>query len=373
MRRRRWPRHPPPWWPAEESWPPADWSHAQTWHDMRRRFFWRLGGLLVAFSLLASGLFAVILWLVAGVMGWVSAPLQGSVSLVPPVVIFIGLILAMRSIRRVATPLGDVMQAAEQVAQGDYTTRVVEYGPREVRALARTFNSMSARLQASDEQRRNLLADVTHELRTPLTVIQGNLEGLIDGVYPRDEAHLTSILEETHVLSRLIDDLRTLALAESGALKLQREPTDLAILTRETVASFAPQADAAGVELNAQVVPEEGTLELDPARIRQVLENLIANALRYTPRGGRVCVRCFSEGGGTAARTVVSVADSGAGIAPEELPHIFERFYKSPDSRGSGLGLAIAKNLVVAHGGAISAQSEPGKGTTIQFSFPAMT
>jgi two-component system OmpR family sensor kinase/two-component system sensor histidine kinase BaeS len=331
-----------------------------------------MAGLLVAFSVLASGLFAVSIWFVAGVLGWLSVPQRTPAGFaVPFVLIVVGLLLATRSLRHVATPLGDVMQAAEQIARGDYTTRVSEYGPREIRALAHAFNSMTARLQSSDEQRRNLLADVTHELRTPLTVIQGNLEGLIDGVYPRDEAHLTSILEETHILSRLIDDLRTLALAESGALKLQKEPVDLAILIRDTTASFRPQADSAGVELDAQVVPDAGTLRLDPARIRQVLENLLANALRYTLRGGRICVRCFREGRGDDARTVVSVADTGAGIAPDELPHIFERFYKSSDSRGTGLGLAIAKNLVTVHGGAISAQSEPDKGTTIQFSFPA--
>jgi signal transduction histidine kinase len=260
-----------------------------------------------------------------------------------------------------------MLEAAGRVADGDYNTRVDETGPREVRALSRAFNSMAARLQIHEEQRRNLLADVTHELRTPLTVIQGNLEGLLDGVYPRDDAHLTPILEETHVLSRLIDDLRTLALAESGALKLQKEPTDLATLTNETVASFRAQADAAGIELSTDAAANLPMLELDPARIRQVLENLIANALRYTPRGGMVRIRCFAEG---TSRVSIAVTDSGVGISKDDLPHIFERFYKSSDSRGTGLGLAIAKNLITAHGGEISAQSEPGAGTQIRLSLP---
>jgi len=173
-------------------------------------------------------------------------------------------------------------------------------------------------------------------------------------------------LEETRILSRLIDDLRTLALAESGALKLQKEPTDLATLANETVASFHAQADAAGVELGSDVEPSLA-LEVDPARIRQVLENLIANALRYTPRGGAIRVRGSLQG----ARAAISVSDTGAGISPADLPRIFDRFYKSRDSRGTGLGLAIAKNLVMAHGGEISAHSVLGKGTTIDFSLPA--
>jgi signal transduction histidine kinase len=226
---------------------------------------------------------------------------------------------------------------------------------------------MAARLQASDQARRAMLADVTHELRTPLTVIQGNLEGLLDGVYPRDDAHLQPILDETRVLSRLIDDLRTLALAESGALQLQKEPTDLALLIGETVASLRAQATASGVALNTEIAPNVPMLNLDPARIRQVLENLITNALRYTSGGGKISVQLAVN---SEQSTVVTVSDTGKGIAPEELPHIFDRFYKSRDSRGTGLGLAIAKNLIAAHGGEISAQSELGKGTTIRFGLP---
>ena len=367
-RKRVMPRRPP-WWPENEPWPPA----SPPWRKMRRRFFMRLAGgfaMMFVFSVFAC---TVGLYLVAGALGNPSLPLGSALAALIGVLFFgiVGLFIAARALRRVATPIGDVMEAAGRVAGGDYLVRVAERGPREVRALAHAFNSMAARLQADDEQRRNLLADVTHELRTPLAVIQGNLEGLLDGVYPLDQAHLEPILEETHVLSRLIDDLRTLALAESGALKLQKESIDLATLTSESIASFRAQADAAGIELRAEVAPGLPILEIDPARIRQVLDNVIANALRYTPRGGLIRVQCFtSTPSGSDAHVTLSVSDTGAGIPPDDLPHIFDRFYKSRDSRGTGLGLAIAKNLVVAHDGEIFAQSELGKGTTIQFTFP---
>ena len=364
----RFSRRQPRWWPADEPWPPVDSERARVWRQMRGRFFWRIGGLFALLIVFVWSCIALSVWVMVSALGGSGIPVRDLIGVpVPLGIIFVGLILVARSLRRVALPIGDMLEAAGRVADGDYDARVAETGPREIRMLARAFNSMAERLRAHDEQRRNLLADVTHELRTPLTVIQGNLEGLLDGVYPRDDAHLTPILEETHVLSRLIDDLRTLALAESGALKLQKEPTDLATLTNETVASFRAQADTAGVTLSAEVAPNLPMLEVDPARIRQVLENLISNALRYTPRGGTIQVRCFAEGTG---RVTMAVNDSGTGIPRDELPHIFERFYKSRDSRGTGLGLAIAKNLVAAHGGEISAQSEPGAGTQIQFSLP---
>jgi two-component system sensor histidine kinase BaeS len=336
------------------------------WHNIRGRFFRRVGGLFVFLSLLACGGLATLFWL----LDLINAPTMfphagGPLRLVALVLVVAGLVLAVRALRRAALPVGDVMEATERVAGGDYSARIVERGPRETRALARAFNSMITRLQADDEQRRILLADVTHELRTPLTVIQGNLEGLLDGIYPRDDVHLSPILEETRILSRLIDDLRTLALAESGALQLQKEPTDLAMLVSDTVASFQAQADKVGLALSANAAPDL-VLEVDPERIRQVLENLIANALRYTPQGGTIRVSCAAEG----TRAVISVNDTGAGIPPDELAHIFDRFHKSRDSRGTGLGLAIARNLVVAHGGEISAHSVLGQGTTVRITLP---
>jgi signal transduction histidine kinase len=281
-----------------------------------------------------------------------------------------GLLLLAGLLRRVTTPVGELMEAVGQVEAGDYAARATERGPAEVRALIRAFNAMAEHLELNETQRRNLLADVTHELRTPLTVIQGNLEGLLDGVYPRDDAHLSAILEDTRVLARLIDDLRTLALAESGALQLHREPTDFAVLADETLASFRPQGDAAGIELSVLAAEEMPLLDIDPVRIREVLANLIANAMRYTPAGGRVMVT--GQVSQAEQWVIIAVSDTGAGISPEALPHIFDRFYKSGDSQGTGLGLAIAKNLVVAHGGEIWAHSNNGPvpGTTIRFSLP---
>jgi two-component system OmpR family sensor kinase/two-component system sensor histidine kinase BaeS len=344
-----------------------EWRHQPEWHAMRGRFFLRFGILLALLFFFSCAIFAFIVSVFAN---WNSTDRSiHPFAIVAVVFIFAGLLIVGRSFRRFALPIGDLVAASARVADGDYSARVSERGPREVRSLARAFNSMAARLQASDQTRRALLADVTHELRTPLTVVQGNLEGLLDGVYPRDDAHLQPILDETRVLSRLIDDLRTLALAESGTLQLQKEPTDLALLIGETVASFRAQANEAGVTLDADIAPNVPILNLDPARIRQVLENLIANALRYTPNGGKIRVQC-SVNTSLSKSVAITVSDAGKGIAPDELPHIFDRFYKSRDSRGTGLGLAIVKNLIAAHGGEISAQSEVDKGTTIRFMLP---
>lgn len=343
---------------------------------MRRFVFWRILGSLVILTLVAAGVGAFISWFTF--IGPGRPPFQHDGP--PPFffcgVVFIGLLLFMlvgRLLRRVTTPVSELMEAVGQVEAGDYSVRVAEHGPREVRALGRAFNAMTERLQLNEIQRRNLLADVTHELRTPLTVIQGNLEGLLDGVYPRDEAHLEAILEDTRVLARLIDDLRTLSLVESGALQLHREPTDLSVLASETMTSFKAQAEVAGVTLQVVMPDDMPLLELDPVRLREVLGNLISNALRHTPAGGRV--QLAGQFNPPDQQITVSVSDTGSGISPEDLPHIFDRFYKAGNSRGTGLGLAIAKNLITAHGGEISAQSDgiPGRGTTIRFTLPLIS
>lgn len=340
---------------------------------MRGRFMWRIGALIVFIFFMAVTAGTIGFWLIASLIGaygdahfpfW---PLRIPFGLAFGIAIVL-FILALRTFRRTAAPVGDLLEAAGRVEAGDYTVRVTERGTREVRALVRAFNAMVTRLQANERQRRDLLADVTHELRTPLTVIQGNLEGLLDGVYPRDDAHLSMILDETRVFSRLVEDLRTLAQAESGTLKLQREVTDLAILIAETVAPFAAEADEAGVMLSTDVQPDVPALSIDPVRIRAVIANLLINALRYTPAGGKIVVG--AELDGAQQRVAIMVTDTGQGISADMLPHIFDRFYKSSDSRGSGLGLAIAKYIVTAHGGDISAASEVGKGTTIRFTLP---
>ena len=369
MKHYRFPRRTPPWWPENEPWPPTRRPTAEQSRKMVRYFVWRIGSLVAIFFVLAVGACTLLLWLALGLPAAADAPRGLGIVALALFLIFVGFLFAARALRRVARPMRDVIEAVNRLAEGDYSARVAERGPREIRALAHAFNEMVSRLQANDTQRRNLLADVTHELRTPLTVIQGNLEGLLDGIYPRDDEHLASILEETRVLSRLVDDLRTLALAESGALHLEKEPTDLGILVNETSASFRGQADAAGIELKTKAQPNLPLLEMDPARIRQCLENILANALRYTPRGGTIRVSC-SEDGSRDSFAVISVGDTGVGISSDDLPHIFDRFYKSRGSHGSGLGLAIAKNLVAVHGGEITAQSEIGQGTTIRFTLP---
>jgi signal transduction histidine kinase len=361
----------PHWWPENEPWPPSE----PSWRKMRGSFARRLGCMRVMIILLAWIVFIAImitLLISLGVIHSLNKP-TGWIIPVAAVILLFGsasLVLAGRGLRRVSIPLGELLEAAGHISEGDYSLRVTERGPSEIRALARAFNSMAARLQLTEEQRRDLMADITHELRTPLTVIQGNLEGILDGVYSPNEDRLKSILEETQILSRLVDDLRTLALAESGALQLKKEPTDLTVLIGETISAFRTQADAAGVLIDIQAEAGENLLNLDPERIRQVLSNLIANALRYTPRDGSIHVGLKIVPSDDGKSAEVTIEDTGVGITPDILPHIFNRFYKSRDSSGTGLGLPIARHLVEAHGGTITAESQPGKGTTIRITLP---
>lgn len=204
-----------------------------------------------------------------------------------------------------------------------------------------------------DRQRRQLMADVAHELRTPLAILQGRIEGLIDGVYPRDDERLKQLLDETQHLSRLVEDLRTLSNAEAGALDLQKERVDAEELLRDAAQSFGANVDITG---------ELPLIDVDPVRIREVLLNVLSNATRH----GRTTLRAAMDG----HRLVIRVIDDGPGISPDELPRIFERFHKGRDSRGSGLGLAIARKLVLAHDGTIDAASEVGKGTTVTIALP---
>ena len=360
---RRWGSHQrPSWWPENEPFPPQRWGGAP----------WARGGVMrrMAMFFVAAALLSVVgatflFWTLATALG--APDVVGNIARgVALLVVVYGFLFTARSLRRLVAPTGDVIEAVGRVADGDLSTRVRERGPREARALARAFNAMTSRLEASEEQRRRLLADVSHELRTPLSVVQGNLEALVDGVHPADEAHLAAILDETKVLSRLVEDLRTLSLAESGALALHREAIDVGALVRETVESFASQAEPAGVVIDAQVATGLPQVDADPVRAREILANLVANALRYTPRGGHVSVSAHAE----EPAVVFDVRDTGAGIAPEMLGRIFERFYKSAESRGAGLGLAIAKQLVEAHGGKISATSVVGQGTGIRSTLP---
>ena len=359
----------PPWWPENEPWPPV----RRHWpRGMRRPFMRRLGCIFVLFNLIGAAFLVSIVVLLLNGLGITSIAIHQAGWLVPVGGILLAMLItavgvAGANLRRMSVPLDDLLAASHRVAEGDYSARVTPHGPQEVRTLASSFNTMAEQLEAHDRQRRSMLADVTHELRTPLTIIQGNLEGMLDGVYPAEEARLRSVLEETQILSRLTDDLRTLSLAESGSLELRREQVDLAALARDTVAAFGSKADAGGVRVELSASPDELVLNIDPERIRQVMTNLISNALRYSPPGSAVRIQLSREP--SAVR--ISVSDSGPGIAAADLPHVFDRYYKSADSRGMGLGLSIAKYIVQAHGGEIGAKSEPGQGTTIWFGLPA--
>jgi two-component system sensor histidine kinase BaeS len=375
----------PPWWPAEEPWPPR--------RRERRRGFGCLFGFLFLVGVI--GLLSFVVSFIGRVL---DAPgLLGHVVRLASVLVVVAVVVALartaRAIRGSGTVLDALVDQAARVEAGDYSARVDTIGPvpAPVRGLARGFNTMAARLEADEAQRRTLLADVTHELRTPLAVVQGSVEAILDGIHPADETHLSAILEETRILDRLIEDLRTLALSESGALSLHREPTDLSVLATDVATSFAATAAAANVELGAAIDDDLPLLDLDPVRIREVIGNLVANALRHTPAGGRVAIDGRLVGATGTARApaaarmpgtgrapgaspgdavVITVRDTGSGIDPELLPHVFDRFARGAGSTGSGLGLSIARGLVELHGGTIEASSPPGGGTEIRIRLP---
>ncbi|NNJ10769.1 HAMP domain-containing protein [Chloroflexales bacterium ZM16-3] len=291
--------------------------------------------------------------------------------------------------RQISRPMGQLTRAAQSLAAGDMTARVRPSALREVGELAVAFNRMAETLVEADQQRRQLTADVAHELRTPLSIIKGRLEGIQDGVYAPDAPQIDGLLSEVALLERLIDDLRLLALAEAGQLPLYPESVEPAQLARDAGSSFTQQAAGRGVGLRLEIADNLPEITVDPQRIAQVLGNLLGNALRHTPAGGSVtlsaeiadCRLQIADSGGQStinnqqSEIVFRVSDTGGGIAAEDLPHIFDRFYRADRARtrssgGAGLGLAIARRMVEAHGGEIRAESAPGAGTTVSFTIP---
>jgi two-component system OmpR family sensor kinase/two-component system sensor histidine kinase BaeS len=286
---------------------------------------------------------------------------------------------------RVGAPVADMMAAADAIAAGDLSVRVPENTQGDIGRLAVRFNRMTAELERSEQQRRNLTADVAHELRTPLHILQGNLEGVLDGVYEPTPAHIAATLDEAHTLTRLVNDLQLLSLAEAGELPLHRGPVVVAELLNTVAGRFAAAAEM-GVTVVARDADAALTVEADPKRLEQMLSNLVGNALRHTAAGGEVVLAASPERpdrsdrpvrSGDATFTVyLTVSDTGAGIPAEDLPYIFDRFWRGDRSRtreggsGSGLGLAIARQLVLAHGGEITAESEVGVGTVVTVALP---
>jgi signal transduction histidine kinase len=319
------------------------------------------------------------------------------------------LLLAVLLARRLSRPIGRLTAAAQALAAGRLDVQVEGAPVRELHELTLSFNRMARALAQADQQRRQMTADIAHELRTPLTIIKGRLEGLQDGVYSASPEQIAQLIDEAALLERLVEDLRLLALAEAGRLELYREQIEPRDLLDGAAASFAVQAERQGVALRVEAEEELPALEVDPQRMAQVLANLVSNALRYTPQGGTITLvaRRHQIAGATPAPplalkaggllpapaaqagnkthplaprpsslaprpVLLQVVDSGAGIAPEDLPHIFDRFWRADRSRtrggaasGGGLGLAIARQIVVAHDGTIWAESAPGAGTTI--------
>jgi two-component system, OmpR family, sensor histidine kinase BaeS len=358
------PGHRPPWWPEGTPFPPqnAHGAHGDAARVARRAGCCAGCGLLV----LVAG-FSALVWLSLNAFGLVSS--SGVTKVVTAAALGLCVIAVVGigvTLRRVAPPVGDLIHAARQVEDGDYSARVPIRGPREVRSLARAFNAMSTRLEAEEARRRSVLADITHELRTPLTVIRSQAEAIADGVNPADEEHIAPIVAATRALESLADDLRTLSLSEAGALHPDREPVDVDLLVNETIEAFRTEAAGAGVRLDCRLAPDLPVLSADPAQLRRILGNLIANALAHTAAGGTVRVEASRTGGGVR----ITVRDDGEGIPPELLPRVFERFVKGPSSTGSGLGLAIVRDLVEAHGGTVVAESTVGVGTAIQVTLP---
>jgi two-component system sensor histidine kinase BaeS len=358
----------PPWWPEGEAWPP---HRPQDWHRHGGRRMIRRAGcalLLLLTVLGVAGTAAV--WLVASAFGIVaSGTFVRLVSVAALLAGGLALLTAVAAARRLAAPADRLVAAAARIEAGDRTVRVPERGPAELRSLARAFNAMSSRLEATEARRRSVIAEVAHELRTPLSIIRGQAEAVADGVYAPTPERMTPILDQVRTLETLVDDLTTLGLAEAGALRLHREPVDLAVLVHDTLEAHRAAADAAGVRLGSDLAADLGPVEADPARLRGALSNLVGNALRHTPAGGSV--RVLARPWGSPPGVEIRVADDGEGIPPELLDRVLDRFVKGEGSPGSGLGLAIVRDVVVAHGGSVSVASAPGEGTTVTLRLPA--
>jgi two-component system OmpR family sensor kinase/two-component system sensor histidine kinase BaeS len=283
----------------------------------------------------------------------------------------LALVLAVILAYLLLRPVRQLTQAATRLSEGDLSQRVAVSGRDELATLGKTFNQMAASLEDAQATRQAMTADIAHELRTPLAVQQAHLEALQDGVYPLELENLEPIIDQNHLLARLVDDLRTLALADAGELTLERVETDVAGLVARTAGRFQPQATQKGIQVQIDVPENCPQLEADPARLQQIVNNLLQNALQHTPQDGHIVVslRCIG------ANLDLTVRDNGPGIPAEALPHVFERFYRADRGRsradgGTGLGLAIARKLAEAHGGILKAGNHAAGGAEFRLVLP---
>ena len=296
------------------------------------------------------------------------------------IAVAVALLLDLLLTRQITRPIRALITGARNISKGDLSYRVKVSSKDEFGELAESFNTMASSLDRNEQSRRQLAADITHELRTPLTIIEGTVDGILDGVFKPDQQHLGSIKEQTALLNRLIADLRDLSLAESGQLKLELTPTDLVELIYRKLSQAEVRAQEKGVQLKTDFTVAVPEVEVDSARIEQVIANLLSNAIRHTPSGGSITISTGTVNSNsshqiTSPNIIISVADTGEGIAPEHLPYVFERFYRVGSSRarvegGTGLGLAIVKQMVEAHGGKVWVESEMGEGSTFHIALP---
>lgn len=295
----------------------------------------------------------------------ISFIIAGSLGLV------LALILSTLLARRISRPLSDLTSATRRIAAGDYTEKVDVDGGMEVEELEEAFNTLTESLARNEQLRKNMVADIAHELRNPLATLRGNLELIQDGKIDYDEEAGDSLLEDAVLLSRLVEDLRQLSLAEAGQLELDMTAVDVEGNLNELLSRFEREASAGQISIVVDAAPDLPPIKADKFRIAQVLRNLVSNSMKHTPPGGNITIGAALSDD----EVLFRVADTGPGMGPEDVPYVFERFYRVDRSRtrdtgGAGLGLSIAKSLVEMHGGSIWAESESGKGAEVYFTVP---